>query len=176
MNLSKYIFNKKFFPEENLISICGVLASLHCHHFNCGLLKALEELNGIDGLGLFIKTTEEVYLQAFSDYLKQHRELKTIADKLQAASEMYYAFGFGELDLSGLNEQGGIAKAISSYYVTAWLAKYGRRHSPVCYFTCGFIAGILESIFNKPKGHYRVKEVECLMTGSDFCKFKVEEI
>jgi len=64
-------------------------------------------------LGLFIKTTEEVYLQAFSDYLK------TIADKLQAASQMYYAFGFGKLDLSGLNEQGGIAKAISSYYVTA---------------------------------------------------------
>ncbi|MCD6319230.1 MAG: 4-vinyl reductase [Candidatus Desulfofervidaceae bacterium] len=176
MEFSKYVFDKRFSPEKNLISVSGALVSLHCHHFNCGLLKAIEELKGIDGLTLFVKTTEEVYRHFFSDYLKQHPELTTPADKLQAASEMYYAFGFGKLNLSNLNEQGGTAKATSSYYVTAWLAKYGRRHTPVCYFTCGFIAGVLESVFTKPIGSYKVKETKCLITGSDFCEFEVKAI
>lgn len=176
MKLSKFVFTKKFYPEKNLIEFEGSLISLHCHHFTCGLLKGLEELKEIDGLNLFVKTTEEVYHYFFSDYLKRHPEIKTIEDKLQVASEMYYAFGYGILDLSNLTENGGIAKARSSYYVTAWLAKYGRKYSPVCYFTCGFIAGILEVIFNKPLRTYKVKETDCLIIGSDYCKFEVKRV
>ncbi len=176
MEFSKYRFDKKFYPEKNLIEHEGKFVSLHCHHFNCGLLKGLEELKGIDGLSLFVKTTEEIYCQSFSEYLQRHQELETLDDKLQAAAEMYYAFGYGILDLSALNERGGFAKAKSSYYVTAWLAKYGRRHSPVCFFTCGFIAGILEAIFNRSLGSYKVEEINCLIMGSDCCEFKVEAV
>ncbi len=176
MQLSKYVFAKKFYPEKNLIEVEGALLSLHCHHFNCGLLKSLEELEEIDGINLFINVAEEVYRHFFSEYLRKHPELKTIEDKLQAASEMYYAFGYGILHLENLNESGGIAKAESSYYVTAWLAKYGRRFSPVCYFTCGFIAGILEAIFDKPLGSYKVEELNCLIMGHEYCEFKIETV
>ena len=39
----------KFDPDNNIIEFNGSLISLHCHHYNCGLLKTIEEISGIDG-------------------------------------------------------------------------------------------------------------------------------
>ncbi len=175
MKSERFPFEKRFYPEQNLIEIEGALVSLHCHHFNCGLLKGLEELQGIDGLELFVKTTEEVYNHFFRSYLARHPEIKTPEEKLAAAAAMYHFFGYGHLDLSQLSEKGGEVKAYSSYYVTAWLAKYGRRKQKVCYFTCGFLAGIMTAIFERPLGSYLVKEKKCLILGDQFCLFQVEE-
>ena len=76
--------------------------------------------------------------------------------------------GFGRLDLSGLNESGGIAYADSSYYVIGWLAKYGRRETPVCHLTCGFLSGILGAIYGQIDGKYIVEEKNCMITGHDY--------
>jgi hypothetical protein len=81
--------------------------------------------------------------------------------------------GFGRLDLSNLTENGGSVYADSSYYVISWLAKYGRRETPVCYFTCGFVAGILAAIFDVGVHAYEVKETRCMMLRQDRCEFVV---
>ncbi len=175
MNPSKFTFKKVFYPTANQIELEGSLVSLHCHHFNCGLLKVFEELKGIDGISLLEKTAEEVFYQFFPSYLCRHPEINTPAQKLEAAAALYHFLGYGLLDLGALTPKGGKAKAYSSYYVTAWLAKYGRRSQKICYFTCGFLAGVLAVIFERPLFSYRVIEQKCLMLGDDYCEFLVKE-
>jgi len=63
----------------------------------------------------------------------------------------------------------------SSHHVTGWLAKHGRRETPGCHFTRGWIAGALEVIYQRPLGFYTVQEQRCKMKRDAECTFHVEE-
>ena len=168
--------NISFTSDLNIITLDGVMVSLHCHHYNCGLVKVFEEMEGVNAREIFIHTaTEEFYIN-FKNYISNHLEGKTAIEKIEAASDLYRFMGFGRLDLSGLNESGGRAHADSSYYVTGWLAKYGRRATPVCHLTCGFIGGILAAVYGKTMGTYTVEEKRCMVIGHDTCEFVVSVI
>lgn len=163
----------KFDPDHNIIEFNGSLISLHCHHYNCGLLKTVEELADIDGHSVIVETAAEELFSNFKKLLSTQLKHASPDKALEAASELYRFMGFGRLDLSGLTERGGTAYADSSYYVVAWLAKYGRRETPVCHFTCGFIAGILGAIFDVAPQTYSVTENRCMMLRQDHCEFVV---
>lgn len=162
-----------FDPNLNIMKLDGVMVSLHCHHYNCGLVKALEEIAEINAMEVFVRAaTEEFYLN-FNNYILSLEKDKTDRDKLEAAVELYRFMGFGRIDISQLNETGGKAWANSSYYVVGWLAKYGRRQTPVCYLTRGFLAGILAAIYGRMIDDYKVEEDHCMITGCDRCEFTV---
>lgn len=72
----------------------------------------------------------------------------TIKKRTGAATDLYRFMGLGRLDLSGLNESGGIAYSDSSYYVTGWLAKYGSHKTPGYHLTCGFMSGYDANVIN----------------------------
>jgi len=166
----------KFDSDHNTIEFNGSLVSLHCHHYNCGLLKTIEEVPLVDGHAVIIESAAEEFFVNFKQYLSRELEGVSADRALHEASELYRFMGFGRIDLSGLTAQGGMAYADSSYYVTAWLAKYGRRVTPVCYFTCGFIAGILGAIFDVPPHTYEVTETQCIIMGHDEnCEFIVSK-
>lgn len=169
----KYVPEKEFDAANDIIKLSGEMVSLHCHHYNCGLLKVMEKITSLDGRELFMKTAEEQFYNSYKNYLAKHSELANASDKLIAASEWYSILGFGKIDLSHLTAQGGTALASSSYFVTAWLAKYGRRDTAVCHLTRGFIVGILDCVYNKPLGNYKVTEVDCMITGANECKFEI---
>jgi len=165
-----------FAPDQNILKLDDVMVSLHCHHYNCGLVKVLEEMEGVNARDIFIQAaTEEFYIN-FKNYISNHLKRKTAIEKLEAASDLYRFMGFGRLNLSGLNKSGGIAFADSSYYVIGWLAKYGRRKTPVCHLTCGFINGILTAIYGQALGEYTVEEKRCMITGDDMCEFVVSVV
>jgi predicted hydrocarbon binding protein len=163
----------KFDPDKNIIEFNGSLISLHCHHYNCGLLKTIEEISDIDGYAIIAEAAAEEFYSNFRRLLSTQLDAPSPDKALQAASELYRFMGFGRLDLSHLTRDGGYAYADSSYYVTAWLAKYSRRDTPVCYFTCGFIAGILGAIFDIDPHTFMVKETQCMMLRQDYCEFVV---
>jgi hypothetical protein len=168
--------NISFEPDLNIIKLNGVMVSLHCHHYNCSLVKVLEEMEGVNAQEIFIQTATEEFYMNFKHYISTHLHSKTVSEKIGAASDLYRLMGFGRLDLSRLNESGGKAHADSSYYVTGWLAKYGRRETPVCYLTCGFISGILAAIYNQPVGNYKTEEQNCMITGNSLCVFDVSVV
>lgn len=168
-----YIMKVSFAADQNILRLDGVMVSLHCHHYNCGLVKALEEMEAVNAREIIIRAATEEFYTNFRNYILNYLDNKTIREKMDAAAELYRFMGFGRLDLSGLNEFGGIAYADSSYYVTGWLAKYGRRKTPVCHLTCGFLSGILVAIFDQSVGKYVVEETNCMITGSYLCKFVV---
>jgi predicted hydrocarbon binding protein len=165
----------KFDSDNNIIEFNGSLVSFHCHHYNCGLLKTIEEIPNIDGHGVIIETAAEEFFQKFKQMLAGESKEISPVKALEKAEELYRFMGFGSLDLSKLTESGGTAYADSSYYVVAWLAKYGRRETPVCYFTCGYIAGILGAIFDAAPHTYKVKETRCMILRYDSCEFTVSK-
>jgi len=150
----------KFNPSNSTIRLNGRLVSLHCHHYNCGLLKTIEELPGMDGRSIFIETVAEEFYKPFRDRLADDLAGFSVHELLQEAEEAYRFMGFGRLDLGNLTKDGGVVYADSSYYVVGWLAKYGRRFTPVCHFTCGYIKAILAAIFDVRPDVYDVTEEE----------------
>ncbi|MEW6328164.1 MAG: 4-vinyl reductase [Thermodesulfobacteriota bacterium] len=162
-----------FDPNLNIMKLDGVMVSLHCHHYNCGLVKALEEIVEINAVDIFVRAAAEEFYLNFTNYLLHHGKDKTNQEKLEAAAELYRFMGFGRLDLSQLNESGGRAYTDSSYYVVGWLAKYGRRRTPGCHLTRGFLAGTLASIYGGTVDKYKVEENHCMITGFDRCEFAV---
>ncbi|MCK5545257.1 MAG: 4-vinyl reductase [Desulfobulbaceae bacterium] len=164
-----------FDSDKNIIKFGESLVSFHCHHYNCGLLRAIEEIPGIDGHGIITETAAEEFFTAFKKILTHEAKPVPLDKAIEGASDLYRLMGFGRLDFSELTAQGGIAYADSSYYAMSWLAKYGRRDTAVCYFTCGFIAGILGVIFDAGPHTYEVKETRCLMLHHDRCEFVVSK-
>ena len=166
-------FSLEFNPFKNTIHLNRKPVSLHCHHYNCGLLKTIEEISTIDGHGLIIEAAAAEFHKNFKSYLSGEPGELLPAVALNKAEELYHLIGLGRLDLSKLDKNGGKAYADSSYFVIGWLAKYGRKSTPVCYLTCGFIAGILSAIFNAEPSDYEVKETECMIMGSEYCVFEI---
>jgi len=164
-----------FDSKNNIIELNGVPVSLHCHHYNCGLLSAIEEIANIDGHAVIKETAAKEFGAKFKQFLEQETEALSPDKALQEAAELYRLMGFGRLDLSNLTARGGVVYSDSSYFAVSWLAKFGRRETPVCYFTCGFIAGILSAIFHVPPDTYEVQETECIILRHDLCKFIVTE-
>jgi hypothetical protein len=164
-----------FESNLNILKLDGVMVSLHCHHYNCGLVRALEEM-GVNAKEIIIQAATEEFYVNFKNYISNYLEGKTVGKKMDVAADLYRLMGFGRLDLSGLNEFGGVAYADSSYYVIGWLAKYGRRNTPVCHLTCGFISGIMKAIYGQTAGKYTVEEKNCMITGSDMCEFAVSVV
>jgi hypothetical protein len=72
-----------------------------------------------------------------------------------------------------VGENGGVLVSPASHHVTGWLAKHGRRETPGCHFTRGWIAGALEAIYGKSPGYYTVRETACKMARDPDCVFEV---
>jgi V4R domain len=162
-----------FDQNLNIIKLDGVKVSLHCHHYNCGLIKALEEMGGLNAREIFIEAAAEEFYINFKKYILDHLQNKTAREKLTAAADLYRLMGFGRIDLSGLGESGGIAYSDSSYYVVGWLAKYGRRETPVCHLAAGFLSGVLSAVYEGTIGKYNAEEKKCMVIGHDLCEFVV---
>lgn len=162
-----------FDSESNILKLDGIEVSLHCHHYNCGLVKALDEIEGIDARSIIIHAAQEEFHENFARYILNHLRSAPAGEKLKAAEEFYRLMGFGHIDLSGLGESGGKAYADSSYYVTGWLAKYERRATPVCHLSCGFLGGILSAVYGKPSGTYSIEEAQCMISGRERCEFLI---
>jgi predicted hydrocarbon binding protein len=67
---------------------------------------------------------------------------------------------------------GGNVVSPSSHHVTGWLAKHGKRDTPGCHFTRGWIAGALEAIYLRPLEFYTVEEKRCKMMRHEQCEFQ----
>jgi len=63
-----------FDSSSNIIELNGVPVSLHCHHYNCGLLKSIEEITNIDGHAIIVETAAQEFSTKFKQFLEQETE------------------------------------------------------------------------------------------------------
>lgn len=161
--------------EGHRVILSGLPIAMHCHHYNINLQKMLEDTLGEEGIRLLFRSAEEVSFYGFESLLSQYKRIKTIKSKLEFAATVYQDCGLGIMHFKKVGPRGGRIVSPSSHHVTGWLAKHGRRKTPGCHFSRGWIAGVMEVIYNRPLGCYTVEERDCKMMRKDECVFLVKE-
>lgn len=160
--------NKRMFEGKSLV--------FHCHHYNCYLQRTLEDAKMVDGKGIQINTARDVAFEHFTRVFRDHLELKNPRQKFAFASKFFQLTGFGLIDFSKVNSEGGTVKCPVSHYAKGWLAKWGKRKTPMCYFNVGWIAGVIAAVYCKERFSYEVKETRCEAVRGKGCTFEVEVI
>lgn len=166
-------WSEKFARKGHEIFLSGLPIALHCHHYNMNLLKTLENSLGEEGTFLIYKAAEISSFKGITAFLKQHPKIKTIKSKLELASTSYQYCGLGIIHFTQIGPKGGRIVSSHSHHVTGWLAKFGKRETPGCFFSRGWIAGALEVVYDKSPGYYKVDELACKMTLARECIFEV---
>ncbi|MBI5604443.1 MAG: hypothetical protein HY879_13940 [Deltaproteobacteria bacterium] len=161
--------------EGSRITLSGLHIAMHCHHYNINLQKMLEDHLGEKGIELMVQAAENACFTGFQSLLGQLDRLRTVKSKLELFSTLYQNCGLGIIHFEKVSPKGGRIISLSSHHVTGWLAKHGRREAPGCHFVRGWIAGVLEVIYERPLGYYRVEEQSCKMVGDPQCHFKISE-
>lgn len=147
----------------------------HCHHYNAFLHRTLLDAEFVDTRPILIGAAAEVayaQLNSLFDELK----LSDIQARKDMAQETFRWSGFGTLDFSSLDEQGGTTRTRNNHYSHAWQVKWGKAKEPVSQFPAGWLAGALAAIYSKPQGHYQVETKQCMaMDGVDECVFELSD-
>lgn len=164
---------EKFARKGHELFLSEMPIALHCHHYNINLQKTLETSLGNEGALLIRQASEESSYASFTSFLMQHPKISTVQSKLELASTSYQYSGLGIIDFKKIEPEGGTVVSPHSHHVTGWLAKFGKRDTPGCFFSRGWIAGVLAVIYDKHMGYYLVDEIECKMTIARECIFEV---
>lgn len=161
--------------RDHQVVLSGQPIAIHCHHYNINLQKTLEDTLGDEGIRLIYQSAEEAVYMSLKTLLAQYREIRTVKSKLEMCAIMYQNCGLGIIHPQTVENSGGFVISSSSHHVTGWLAKHGRRDTPGCHFSRGWLAGALAAICGKPLGSFSVKEVKCKMMCAKECIFHIEE-
>lgn len=157
------------------VVLLGLPIAMHCHHYNINLQSMLESALGEAGIELMVRAAEEASLLMFQKYFTRYNKIKTLKSKLELACTVYQNCGLGIIHFVKVTENGGEAISPASHHVTGWLAKHGKRDTPGCHFTRGWIAGLFNVLFQKPLGFYKVTEKSCKTMRKDACIFEIME-
>lgn len=168
-------WRKELTREGVAVTLSGLHVAMHCHHYNINLQKMLEDNLGAEGIQLMIQSAEEASFLGFQSLLNHYKQIKTIKSKLELLATIYQNCGLGIIHFQKIGSKRGRIVSNSSYHVVGWLAKHGRRDTPGCHFTRGWIAGVLEVIYDRPLGTYLVEEQACKMMRKEKCIFDVRE-
>ena len=161
--------------EGHKVILSGQPVAMHCHHYNINLQKTIEDNLGSEGVGLLFKSAEEASYLSFQDLFNQYRQIKTLKSKLELVGILFQNCGLGVIHFKRIRPGGGHVVSPSSHHVTGWLAKHGKRDTPGCHFTRGWMAGALEAIYKRPLGFYSVEEKSCKMMRDEQCEFSIKE-
>jgi hypothetical protein len=161
--------------DGHKVILAGQPVAMHCHHYNINLQKTVEESLGDEGVRLLFSSVEEASYFSFQQLLDRYQQIKTLKSKLEMAGILFQNCGLGVLHFKRVRPGGGNVVSPSSHHVTGWLAKHGKRDTPGCHFTRGWIAGALEVIYRRPLEFYTVEEKRCKMMRHQQCEFQIKE-
>ena len=167
-------WQKELGRDGHRVKFSGQPVAMHCHHYNINLQKTLEETLGEQGVRLLYESAEEAIFENFRNVLRQYESIKTEKSKFEMAALMFQNSGMGVIRFQEVRPGGGRVVSPSNHHVTGWLAKHGKRDTPGCHFVRGWIAGILEAIYDRPLGYYSVEERQCKMMRKSECLFVVK--
>lgn len=171
--MPKLNWQRELSRDGHRVVFSGQSFAMHCHHYNINLQKTLEDTLGSEGIGLLFRSAEESQFVNFKYLVDHYSQIKSAKSKLEMAVTLFQNCGLGVIHFKRVEPSGGQMVSPSSHHVTGWLAKHGRRDTPGCHFTRGWIAGTLSVIYNRPVRYYSVKETACKMMRDPECVFEV---
>ena len=149
---------------RNRLVVGGEPIILHCHHYNCFLQRSIQDAEYIDSAPILIGAAAEVAFAQLTNLLSRTPDISARKATVEA---LYRASGFGLIDLSAITEQGGEVRTRSTHYSTGWNEKFGRSGAPVAFFSTGFLAGALASIYRLDPADIQAEQTACRSTGAD---------
>lgn len=155
------------------VVLSGQPIAMHCHHYNINLQKTLEDALGQAGIDLLRRSAEEAIYRDFKAYLSKYPMIRSVKSRLEMAEILYQNCGMGIIHFEKSGPDRWRIVSPSSHHVTGWLAKHGRRNTPGCHFSRGWIAGVLAVIAQQRPEYYRVEELNCKMMRDETCIFQV---
>ncbi|MBI2264215.1 MAG: hypothetical protein HYU64_03445 [Armatimonadetes bacterium] len=174
MDTIRFTPKVSFDKRDNQLRIADQLMCLHCHHYNAHLLRTAEDPDYIDGPRILAGAAENVVAQQLANHLRDFPDIRSSAQRLSVAADMFRMYGFVILDFSKADEKGGTVTSPSSHIALGWKVKWGPRETPCCHFNRGFIAGAFATIYGKSPGYFKVVETQCIAVGAESCVYKVE--
>jgi hypothetical protein len=173
--MATFDWKRELNRHDHRVVLSGQPIAIHCHHYNINLQKTLEDALGEKGVRLIYRSAEDATYHSLKALLEQYGEIRTVKSKMEMAAILFQSCGLGIIYPRQVRSSGGYVISHSSHHVTGWLAKHGRRDTPGCHFSCGWIAGALAAVYSKPLGAYCVQELKCKMVRDPECVFRVEE-
>ncbi len=147
----------------------------HCHHYNTFLQYTLELVkNYFDVYTIQKNSAQEVAFSYFNNIFSWNRLSKD--ERLEMIKLVYSDCGFGSLQFSNIDGSGGTITSPNEHYAYAWKLKFRERaqdEEAVGLFTCGFLAGAFDALFNQTIGTYHTAQPKCLTKGDDNSEFVV---
>jgi len=157
--------------DRNLDFLAGAPSVLHCHHFNLFLDQTIDDALGpVDGPRLRFEAARDAARQLLRGAIGL-ADLRTPAERLAFAQELFGAMGHGILHLDA-TPNGGTAEGHHLHYGFAWREKYGsivRRRTPADAVASGFAAAAVELAFDTVP--MDSTEQQCIAMEHDRCSF-----
>jgi hypothetical protein len=171
MNEAIEKFDQVFDAERKLQYVNGEVAVLHCHHYATIFTKLALDMAHLEGPDHLRTAMEETaYLTLQRRFLVDG--VRSATDR-QILGKRYFALaGLGQLEVEA-NENGGSATMRHSHLDEGWVKKWGVSKRPVNLIGQGFLAGFWSAMFEKPVGHYKVRETESLVSGASASRFMI---
>jgi predicted hydrocarbon binding protein len=148
----------------------------HCHHYNIFLQQSIEDTKEyIDVYPILKDSGQEVAYSQFSEIFTPE---DSITDRLRMVESHYQFCGFGKIDLSDISEGLGVVETAHEHYAVGWNLKNDLRKADepgVAFFTCGFLAGAMEAVYDIPLGTLETTQTQCLSKGDDVCSFDIHQ-
>jgi len=155
--------NYPFDTKHGAFEVGGEAMIFHCHHYLCYLQRSILDADYIDSrLFLIGAAADSVYNQ-----LQNLTAGMDIDSKKQMAQEIYKACGYGLIDLSSLQSDGGSVTTKSSFYSKTWVEKFGAAKKPVDYFTTGFLAAAFANAYGHNLKYIVAEQTKCMATGDE---------
>ncbi|MCD1294245.1 hypothetical protein CUJ83_04445 [Methanocella sp. CWC-04] len=164
--------NIDYDDRTKTLYLYGSSITIHCHHYISNLLKMIDSSPYVDGGSIMYDAAEKVTIKHIGRVFEKNNITAT-DEKYAAAEEFFGKLGFGRLKFDIINGEVKGASSSVGFIPKSWTLKYGERPDHICYFTAGYIAGVIEVINNAPQSSYEVSETACIASGSPECVFVV---
>jgi predicted hydrocarbon binding protein len=163
----------RFDAERNITTLGGRRIVFHCHHYNVFLQRTIDEALGAEAIEIQRRAAKESARMMLGDLFAKDGGAK-FSDRIERASKIFGALGFGLADVSGLSVSGGVVKLVTSHYAIGWQAKFGASESPVCHFAVGFWAGAVVEAAGLAPERVIGAERRCASVSGEGCELSVE--
>lgn len=138
----------------------------HCHHYNTFLQQSIQDAHYIESKAFLVGAASEVAYGQLTKIFARQR-VADVASRNELAATLFRWAGFGTVDLSVLDADGGTLHTPHSHYSHAWQVKLGTSDKPVDLFTTGWVAGALSAIHGLPQGAFDAQQTACMAMGAD---------
>jgi hypothetical protein len=167
------VINHRFDPASKKHYLNEWNTVLHCHHYASLFTELAMCTAGFGGIEKLVQTGEKVFGAWLKDYYSKQL-VQDVNTRREIAEEYWRTMGMGLIRILTSGSSKGTATMEYSHIDEGWIKKFGGYQKPVNFFTCGFLAGAFEAMYDKPFGSYTVEETASLVKGDAVSRFEIE--